>query len=81
MKPAEALYYLENYGGQAAVPALYTDMPREQLEALAKECERPSADARRSRTWSMGADHVGHGRSSVAARRSANPKRDRTLGL
>ena len=48
MKAAEALHYLENYGGQAAVPALYTDMPREMLAALAKECERPSADARAS---------------------------------
>ena len=45
MKPAEALHY-ENYGGQATVPALYSDMPCEMLEALAKEWARPSAAAR-----------------------------------
>lgn len=42
MKPTEALYYLERFPDQIGVPALYRDMPREQLEALVKECERPS---------------------------------------
>lgn len=41
MKPEEALYILENLSG-IHVPRIYRDMPRDQLSALVKECERPS---------------------------------------
>lgn len=44
MTPDKALYYLENLPGAAAVPALYRDMPRPQLEALARECARPTGE-------------------------------------
>ncbi|TAJ28295.1 MAG: hypothetical protein EPO67_16415 [Reyranella sp.] len=43
MKPQEALYVLENLSG-IYVAQIYRDMPREQLVALVKECERPTPD-------------------------------------
>lgn len=46
MKPEEALYHLMNHPGMVAVPALYRDMPRHLLEALVRECDRPSATER-----------------------------------
>lgn len=46
MKPEEALYHLVNYGPAAYVPAIYRNMERAQLEALARECDKPSAEQR-----------------------------------
>lgn len=46
VKPEEALYHLIHHAKTASVPALYRDMPRPQLEALVKECDRPSATER-----------------------------------
>lgn len=46
MKPEEALYHLMNHPGLVAVPALYREMPRHLLEALVRECDRPSATER-----------------------------------
>ena len=45
MKPEEALYHLVNYG-PAYVPAFYRNMERAQLEALVRECDKPSAEQR-----------------------------------
>lgn len=45
MKPEEALYHLLNYG-PAYVPAFYRNMERAQLEALVRECDKPSAEQR-----------------------------------
>lgn len=46
MKPEEALYCLVNLPGAAYVPAIYRDMPRADLEALVRECDKPSATER-----------------------------------
>lgn len=46
MKPEEALYHLIHHAGTVTVPALYRDMPRHLLEALVRECDRPSATER-----------------------------------
>lgn len=45
MKPEEALYHLVNFG-PAFVPAFYRNMERAQLEALVRECDKPSAEQR-----------------------------------
>lgn len=45
MKPEEALYHLVNYG-PAYVPAFYRHMERAQLEALVRECDKPTAEQR-----------------------------------
>ncbi len=45
MKPEEALYHLVNYG-PAYVPAFYRNMERAQLEALVRECDKPTAEQR-----------------------------------
>jgi hypothetical protein len=42
MKPQEALYVLESNLSGVYVAQIYRDMPRDQLVALVKECERPS---------------------------------------
>lgn len=46
MKPEEALYCLVNLPGAAYVPAMYRNMPRSDLEALVRECDKPSATER-----------------------------------
>jgi len=46
MKPEEALYHLIHHVGTVTVPAIYRDMPRHLLEALVRECDRPSATER-----------------------------------
>lgn len=45
MKPEEALYHLVNYG-PAYVPPFYRNMERAQLEALVRECDKPTAEQR-----------------------------------
>lgn len=45
MKPEEVLYHLVNYG-PAYVPAFYRNMERAQLEALVRECDKPTAEQR-----------------------------------
>ncbi|MGQ0584010.1 MAG: hypothetical protein ACT4O6_18890 [Reyranella sp.] len=45
MKPEEALYHLVNFG-PAFVPAFYRNMDRAQLEALVRECDKPTAEQR-----------------------------------
>jgi len=46
MKPEEALYHIVNHGPAAYVPALYRNMERAQLEALVRECDKPTAEQR-----------------------------------
>lgn len=45
MKPEEALYHLVNYGPDY-VPPFYRSMGRPQLEALVRECDKPTAEQR-----------------------------------